>query len=77
MCIRDSLEDSLEVRRNIGYLPENTPLYLDMRVIEYLEFVARVRQLTSSQRRDAIERVVEQTGIRRMLKKAIGHLSKG
>ena len=73
----DVREDSLEVRRNIGYLPENTPLYLDMRVIEYLEFVARGRQLTSSQRRDAIERVVEQTGIRRMLKKAIGHLSKG
>jgi ABC-2 type transport system ATP-binding protein len=73
----DVLEESLEVRRNIGYLPENTPLYLDMRVQDYLTFVARVRQIPAGERRSRIDKVVVQTGIKSMLKKAIGHLSKG
>lgn len=73
----DVLEDSLAVRRAIGYLPENTPLYLDMRVQDYLVFVARVRQIPVGERRACIDKVVVQTGIESMLKKAIGHLSKG
>ena len=73
----DVLEDSVEVRRRIGYLPETTPLYADMQVQEYLQFVGRARQLSSAQARDAIDRVVEQVQITRMLKKNIGHLSKG
>src|SRR5919202_4824420 len=49
----DVVEDSLEVRRRIGYLPENVPLYTDMTVSAYLDFVARAKQV--SQRRESIE----------------------
>jgi ABC-2 type transport system ATP-binding protein len=73
----DVLESSLEVRRRIGYLPESTALYLDMRVKDYLGFIADVRRIPSERRRGAIDRVVQLTGIERMLKKNIGHLSKG
>ena len=45
----DVLEESLEVRRRIGYLPENTPLYDDMRVEDYLDFVGRMRQIPATQ----------------------------
>lgn len=73
----DVLEDSLGVRQVVGYLPETTAVYLDMRVSDYLDFVARARQISGSQRRSAIDRVVQLTGIERMLKKDVGHLSKG
>jgi ABC-2 type transport system ATP-binding protein len=73
----DALENPLEVRRQIGYLPESTPLYPDMQVIEYLRFIAKARQLPASRHRSAIDRVVGLVGIERMLKKNIGHLSKG
>ncbi|MBA21101.1 MAG: ABC transporter [Planctomycetes bacterium] len=73
----EALENPMEVRKAIGYLPESTPLYIDMQVIEYLEFVARVRQMSGVEARSAIDRVVEMVGLRRMLRKNIGHLSKG
>jgi len=73
----DVLEQSLEVRRRIGYLPENTPLYQDMRVIDYLDFVARIRQVPAAQKRSRIDHVISATGIERMLKKNINKLSKG
>jgi ABC-2 type transport system ATP-binding protein len=73
----DVLEDSLAVRREIGYLPENTPLYSDMRVIEFLRFAGRARRIPPARLRDAIDRVVQQVEIERMLKKNVGHLSKG
>ena len=73
----EALENPMEVRKAIGYLPESTPLYIDMQVIEYLEFVARVRQMSGAEARSAIDRVVEMVGLRRMLRKNIGHLSKG
>lgn len=73
----DALENSLEVRRRIGYLPENTPLYPDMQVGEFLEFVGKGRQLSAPERRDAIDRVVGLVGIERMMRKRISYLSKG
>ena len=73
----DVLEDSLGVRRSIGYLPENTPLYHDMRVIDYLKFAGKARQIAAGALKSAIDRVVSQVKIERMLKKNVGHLSKG
>jgi len=73
----DVLEESLEVRKRIGYLPENTPLYSDMRVIDYLEFVARLRRIPPALKKVRFDTVIQETGIERMLKKSIGHLSKG
>ncbi len=73
----EALENPMEVRRAIGYLPETTPLYMDMQVVEYLKFVARARQMSGPEGDAAVERVVEMVGLRRMLRKNIGHLSKG
>jgi ABC-2 type transport system ATP-binding protein len=72
----DLHENSLEIRKNIGYLPENNPLYLDMYVKEYLEFVAGIYKLgKNTQAR--IEEIIEQTGLTVEQKKKIGALSKG
>ena len=73
----EALDNPMEVRKAIGYLPESTPLYMDMRVIDYLKFVARARQLSGSEASSAVDRVIELVGLRRMLQKNIGHLSKG
>ena len=73
----DVLENSTEVRRRIGYLPETTPIYPDMQVGEYLRFVARARQLSGSVVGEAIDRVVDLVGIERMMKKIVAYLSKG
>src|SRR2546422_2866846 len=63
----DVLTDSLAVRQKVGYLPENTPLYSDMRVIDYLRFVARARHVPGSEEKSRLDRVVTATGIERML----------
>src|SRR5258706_14661890 len=69
---------SLEVRRHIGYLPEDTPLYRDMTVLEYLEFICELRALERGEKRTArLKRVVEQCGIEDRLGMLIGELSKG
>lgn len=72
----DLIEKSLEIRKHIGYLPENNPLYLDMYVKEYLEFVAGVYQL-GKKTHTRIEEIIEQTGLTIEQKKKIGALSKG
>jgi ABC-2 type transport system ATP-binding protein len=75
---RDVYHDSLEVRRRIGYLPEDTPLYRDMTVLEYLDFVSDVRGIErGTERRTRLKRVVEQCGIEDKLGAIIGELSKG
>ncbi|MBI4606985.1 MAG: ATP-binding cassette domain-containing protein, partial [Planctomycetes bacterium] len=74
---RDVLEDSLGVRRSVGYLPESTAFYADMRVGDYLRFVAKARQVDPARIREAVDRVVGMVQIERMLKKNVGHLSKG
>lgn len=72
----DLIEKSLEIRKYIGYLPENNPLYLDMYVKEYLEFVAGVYML-GNKTKSRIAEIIEQTGLSVEQKKKIGALSKG
>ncbi len=72
----DLIENSLEIRKNIGYLPENNPLYLDMYVKEYLEFVAGIYKLGKNTP-SRIAEIIEQTGLTVEQKKKIGALSKG
>lgn len=72
----DLIENSLEIRKHIGYLPENNPLYLDMYVKEYLEFVAGIYKL-GNKTKSRIDEIVEQTGLSIERKKKIGALSKG
>ena len=73
----DGFADSLAVRRNIGYLPENAPLYPDMGVVDYLRFVCRIRQIPKATRKQRIDRMLDLCGLTTMIKKDIGHLSKG
>jgi len=73
-----SLHDApLEARRRIGYLPESNPLYGEMLVGEFLEYVGRLRGLEGADLRRRIERAVEQTGIGDMYNRSIARLSKG
>ncbi len=69
--------ESIEVRRKIGYLPENAPLYLEMNVLEYLAFISEVRRIERSRRRARLEEMIAVCGIEAVLKKDIGDLSKG
>ncbi|HUU45120.1 MAG TPA: ATP-binding cassette domain-containing protein [Acidobacteriota bacterium] len=73
----DVVEQSLEVRRKIGYLPENNPLYHDMNPLEYLTFCQRLRGVPSSEHTPRNRRMVEMCGLSEVLKKDIGELSKG
>ena len=68
---------SLEVRRSIGYLPESSPLYLDMLVYEYLEYIAAVRGIPSAQRRARVRAMIDACGLEKVVDKEIGELSKG
>jgi len=73
----DVFTDSLNVRRQIGYLPENVPLYLDMRAYEYLMFRAKLKNIPRRERRKKIEYCLEMTGITDVQNQIIGTLSKG
>lgn len=73
----DVAQDPLAVRRKIGYLPENAPLYSDMRVKDYLEFVAKARGLEGSRLTSRLDWVHDATGVRSVLFKAVNELSKG
>ncbi|NOU45730.1 MAG: gliding motility-associated ABC transporter ATP-binding subunit GldA [Bacteroidales bacterium] len=72
----DVIENSIEVRRLVGYLPEHNPLYTDMYVREYLEFSAGIYQLGKSSK-SRIDEMIEQTGLTDERHKKIAALSKG
>lgn len=73
----DVFRDSTEVRRRIGYMPENNPLHLEMRVREYLKFRARLKGLGLRRSRDRVDVVMEQCSLTDVSKRIIGQLSKG
>ncbi len=73
----DILEQPEEAKRRIGYLPELPPLYMDMEVEEYLNFVADLNHLKKSEKAKVIENVMETTKITHMRKRLIKNLSKG
>lgn len=67
----------LEVKRSVGYLPENVPLYAEMRVQSYLAYVAEIKGQRGKQRRTEVDRVMERTGLSDMGNRIVRHLSKG
>jgi len=73
----DVFRQSDEVRRRIGYMPENNPLHYDMRVREYLKFRARLKGLTRKRSRRRVDEVTEQCGLEGVSRRIIGQLSKG
>ena len=75
VCGFDINTHSMDVRKCLGYLPENNPLYLDMYVKEFLAFVAGLQQLNNVDAR--IKEMIEQTGLEREQYKKISQLSKG
>jgi ABC-2 type transport system ATP-binding protein len=73
----DVFHDADEVRRRIGYMPENNPLYPEMRVREYLKFRARLKGLGWNRSRERVATVIEQCGLTDVSRRVIGQLSKG
>jgi ABC-2 type transport system ATP-binding protein len=77
VCGHDILEEPLEVRKRIGYLPEKTPLYLDMRVREYIEFVAHLKGVPKNILASDVDRALELCSLGTVRNRTIGKLSKG
>lgn len=73
----DTKDHDIATRERIGYLPENNPVYADLLVNEYLDFVADLRGLTKKGRRENIAQTVEETGLQDVYSRPIGQLSKG
>lgn len=73
----DVSDDALAVKQRIGYLPENVPLYGEMTVTKFLEYVAEVKGVTGKNRKTEALRVMDRCGLSHMAKRVIGHLSKG
>ncbi len=74
---RDVLRDSLEVRRRIGYLPENVPLYPEMRVDEYLRYRAKLKGVDRPAIKKRLKEVKELCGLQEVGRRLMGQLSKG
>lgn len=75
VCNNDVLEQSLEVRKKVGYLPENNPLYLEMYVREFLNFIAGIHKIRN--KKQVVDDMIKITGLEIEQKKKIGALSKG
>ena len=73
----DVFDESLEVRRRIGYLPEDTPIYRDMTVLEYLQFAAELRQMEPAKIAPRIKEIGGRCGLAQVAGKLVGELSKG
>ena len=73
----DIFHQSEQVRQNLGYLPENVPLYTEMKVEEYLDFRGQLRKMPRAERRKRIDYVCERCWLKDVRRKTIGHLSKG
>ena len=70
-------DHSMEIRKMIGYLPENAPLYEYMSIREYLDYICDLRDIHGQRRKDRMDAMIELCGLSRMMGKDIGELSKG
>lgn len=73
----DVFEDPIEAKKMIGYLPEIPPLYLDMSVVEYLEFIAEIKAVKKKERTKMIQDIMKMTKVDDVSERLIKHLSKG
>jgi ABC-2 type transport system ATP-binding protein len=73
----DVMTESLEVRRNIGYLPESVPLYPEMRVDEYITFRAKLKNVSRQERTNRVEYCLDRCRLKEVRRRLIGTLSKG
>jgi len=73
----DVFENPIEAKKNVGFLPENPPVYFEMQVADYLDFCARLRGIPSANRKAAVDTALEKTSLGPVAKRLIGNLSKG
>ena len=73
----DNAQQDLETRRSIGYLPENNPLYEDLLVSEYLDFIADLRGMRGTDRKNSLDQTIEEAGLSEVFHRPISELSKG
>ncbi|MBU0600197.1 ABC transporter ATP-binding protein, partial [bacterium] len=73
----DILENPLQVKKIVGYLPENAPLYLNMSVLDYLDFIAKIRGFKELESKKKIKEMIEVCSLQKAISKDIGELSKG
>ena len=73
----DVYDDAIDVKRNVGYLPENPPVYLEMIVEDYLVYAAKLHDVPNSKLKAAVSSAIERTGLTQVNKRIIGNLSKG
>ena len=73
----DVFDQPIEVKRNVGYLPENPPVYLEMIVEDYLVYAARLHDVEKTKIKAAVNSAIERTGLAHVRKRIIGNLSKG
>lgn len=73
----DVSEHSMEIRKMIGYLPENAPLYEYMGVTEYLDYICDLREIHGGRRKERLDKMIDLCGLEKVLGKDIGELSKG
>ena len=73
----DVLQQSLEVRKRIGYMPENPPLYMDLTVTSFLKFLARLKRVPKSKEKQRIDSVIQKCSLESVTGRLIGHLSRG
>jgi len=74
---KDILADSLEVKENIGYLPESAPSYQNMTVIEFLNFIASIRGFNAREKAERVEKIIKTTSLDKVRYQTIDTLSKG
>ena len=73
----DAAQNIQAIRRRIGYMPQDIPLYEDMVVLDYLHFIADIRRIPAASRRDKIKEVAERCSIEKVITQSIGTLSSG
>jgi len=73
----DVFEHPIDVKRNVGYLPENPPVYLEMVVEDYLNYAARLHDVPKAKLKSAVDSAVSRTGLAQVKQRIIGNLSKG
>jgi len=74
---QDILEYPMEIKKKIGYLPENPPLYQEMTVTEYLSFAGEIKGVPSGEKKERLNRIMETVGVNDVSKRLIKNLSKG
>jgi ABC-2 type transport system ATP-binding protein len=73
----DIFENSIEIRKRVGYLPENAPLYMDLCVFDYLQYIAEIRNIPKARRRERIAEMADVCGLKSVIHRTVGELSRG